>query len=99
MGPGWLLWTVTLWESANNSELCVSDVVFLKNSQMNPGLANWTVFWSEFFRMEPGLVERMEVFIESLIGGERGVEEVFCLGKFPDGPRLCNAEEFLVRYW
>ena len=46
MGPGWVRWTVTWWESANGSELGASDGLFQVNLQMNPGLAKWILFWS-----------------------------------------------------
>ena len=46
MGPGWVRWTVTLWESANRSELGASDRVNPLKLQFNPGMAKWTVFWS-----------------------------------------------------
>ena len=47
MGPGWVCWTVTWWESVNGCELGASYGVFPGNLQMDTGLAKWTVFWSE----------------------------------------------------
>ena len=74
----------------------MSDGVFPSNLQMNPGLAKWTVFWSENFRMESGLVKWTEFCMEIMIGGERGVAEGFFFGKFPGEPRLGDADEGLV---
>ena len=69
----------------NGGELGVSDRVFLGNLKMNPGLEKWTVFWSETFRKEPGLVNWKDFFLESTINSERGVAEGIFLGKFPNG--------------
>ena len=47
MGPGWVRWMVTLWESENRCELVASYGVFPVNLQMDPRLAKWTFFYQK----------------------------------------------------
>ena len=77
MGPGWVRWMVTWWESENGCELGLSDGLFPGNLQIDPGFTKWTVFWSETFLIKPGLVNWTEFCVECPIGGERGGVEGF----------------------
>ena len=58
------------------------DGVLPGNLQMNTGLEKWTVFWSDFFRMDPYLVKGTEFFMESPIGVGRAASESFYLENF-----------------